>query len=429
MIELALSAFLCLCFVAAFVFIHRYEANRRKGVVKGIFANSYIFESIPPAFPTLGIFCTALGITLGLWNFDSRDIQSSIPGLLAGLKLAFIATMLGIAGLLFFSKYTAIVRHRLDLALGQAGLDPEQEIFGKIHHELTQINARAEADAAFREQHFQALGQIREAIEAMTESVRASAERSDAQRSQENALIAQRFQEFGVQLQKNNTESLVRVMEGVVEQFNKQMNELLGGLVNQNFEQLRSSIDALTTWQRENMSQIRELTNHFRATTETFGHARDVMVTATDAMQVFVGEGNQLSQILDALKAVMVDDRHLRELGASLSHTVETLEKTTDKFDSTTAKLNDWVATERNFKESAEILIAKLEEFRNLNGSVWDKYRAEMASAVDIIRTTSTSLKGDLDGISDTFYEQLNNTLAGLDQCIQRLVKAGASSR
>ena len=29
MIELVLSAFLCLCFIAAFVFIHRYEANRR----------------------------------------------------------------------------------------------------------------------------------------------------------------------------------------------------------------------------------------------------------------------------------------------------------------------------------------------------------------------------------------------------------------
>jgi len=125
----------------------------------------------------------------------------------------------------------------------------------------------------------------------------------------------------------------------------------------------------------------------------------------------------------------MIDDRNLRELFGSLSHTVGVLDRTTDKFDATTAKLNDWVATERNFKDAAEILIAKLEEFRDLNGDVWEKYRTEMRSAVEIVQTTSQSLKADLKGVSDTFYDQLNNTLAGLDQCIQRLVKAGAPAR
>lgn len=429
MIEIILSAFLLLCFLVAFVFVRRYEANRRKGIDAGIFANAYIFDALPSVFPTLGIFSTALGITIGLWHFDSRDIQSSLPELLAGLKLAFIATMLGIAGLLIFSKYTAIVRHRLDLHMGQTGLAPEQEIFGKIHHELVTLNSRAAEDAAFREKQFEAIAGIQTAIGSLAETVRATAEQSDNQRKSENAAIAHRFQEFGEYLQKNNTESLVKVMEGVVEQLNKQMNELLGGLVDKNFIQLRASIDALSTWQRENKEQIQALTQHFQATTETFGHSREVMSTAAETVHFLVGEGGQLQQIIAALKAVMVDDHRLRELGASLSHTVETLERTTDKFDSTTAKLNDWVATERNFKESAEILIAKLEEFRNLNGGVWDKYRAEMASAVDIVRTTSTALKTDLDGISDTFYEQLNNTLAGLDQCIQRMVKAGASNR
>lgn len=477
MIEIALSGLIGLCFLVALVFIRRYESLRRKGVDKGIWVNTYIFDTLPSVFPTLGIFCTALGITLGLWNFDTRDIQSSIPGLLAGLRLAFVATMLGIAGLLVFSKYTEIVRHRLDLHTGLSGLSPEQEIFGRIHQELAAMNARSVLnvgqDLAFRDRMlgsmevlvrglnenilspdnnpkefqkqlialvagmsqaingpvFQLQTGIKSSLDQLAETNRVSTERSDAQRAAENALIARRFEEFGVQLQKNNTESLVRVMEGVVAQFNKQMNDLIGGLVDQNFAQLRSSIDTLSSWQRENKEQVATLTDHFRSTTETHRVSSEILRTTAEAVRVLAAEGGQLAEILRALKAVMVDDRNLRELGGSLSRTVEVLERTTDKFDSTTAKLNDWVATERNFKESAEVLISKLEEFRDLNGDVWDKYRAEMRSAVEIVQTTSQSLKADLEGVSDTFYDQLNNTLAGLDQCIQRLVKAGTTAR
>ncbi len=66
--------------------------------------NEYIFETIPSVFPTLGIFCTALGITIGIWDFNTNDIQGSIPQLLGGLKLAFLATMAGIVGLIVFQK-------------------------------------------------------------------------------------------------------------------------------------------------------------------------------------------------------------------------------------------------------------------------------------------------------------------------------------
>ena len=448
MIEIILSSLIGLCFLAAFAFIRRYESLRREGVDKGIWANSYIFDTLPSVFPTLGIFCTALGITLGLWHFDTRDIQSSIPGLLSGLKLAFVATMLGIAGLLIFSKYTEIVRHRLDLHRGVSGQSPEQEIFGRIHRELVAMNARPVPDAQQDREYqgqllalvavlsksiegpfHQTQAGIKETLDQLLETVRTSAERSDAQRAQENALIAQRFQEFGEQLQKNNTESLVRVMEGVVAQFNKQMNDLIGGLVDQNFAQLRSSIDTLSSWQKENKEQVASLTEHFRTTTETYRLSGEVLRSASESVRELVSDGGRLAEIVEALKSIMIDDRNLRELFGSLSHTVGVLDRTTDKFDSTTAKLNDWVATERNFKEAAEILIAKLEEFRDLNGDVWEKYRTEMRGAVEIVQTTSQSLKADLEGVSDTFYDQLNNTLAGLDQCIQRLVKAGVSAR
>ena len=41
--------------------------------------NPYIFESIPQIFTTLGIFGTFLGIAVGLWKFDVKKIEDSIP--------------------------------------------------------------------------------------------------------------------------------------------------------------------------------------------------------------------------------------------------------------------------------------------------------------------------------------------------------------
>ena len=122
----------------------------------------------------------------------------------------------------------------------------------------------------------------------------------------------------------------------------------------------------------------------------------------------------------------MVDDTKFQDITSKLSKTVEVLKKTTDSFDETTSKLNDWVKTERNFKEAADILIVKLEEFRDLNGDVWTKYRTEMKKAVSIIKETSTTLNEDLGKINGEFYERLNDTLNNLDQCIQRFIPSNS---
>ena len=48
----------------------------------------------------LGIFGCFLGIALGLLEFDTRNIQESVPSLLAGIKTSFWASVFGIGGAL-----------------------------------------------------------------------------------------------------------------------------------------------------------------------------------------------------------------------------------------------------------------------------------------------------------------------------------------
>jgi hypothetical protein len=76
--------------------------------------NKYTFDFIPHLFPTLGILFTFLGIAIGLWNFDSNNIEKSIPELMDGLKTAFLVSILGVALLVIFSFITNIKKQKLE---------------------------------------------------------------------------------------------------------------------------------------------------------------------------------------------------------------------------------------------------------------------------------------------------------------------------
>ena len=61
-------------------------------------------EQIPSLVSTLGVFGTFLGITKGLLDFDSMQLETSIPNLLDGLKTAFFTSLAGMLGSLMLSR-------------------------------------------------------------------------------------------------------------------------------------------------------------------------------------------------------------------------------------------------------------------------------------------------------------------------------------
>ena len=74
--------------------------------------NEHLFDFIPHLFPTLGILFTFIGIAIGLWNFDSNNIEKSIPELMNGLKTAFMVSIFGVALLVIFSFWTNIKKKK-----------------------------------------------------------------------------------------------------------------------------------------------------------------------------------------------------------------------------------------------------------------------------------------------------------------------------
>lgn len=97
--------------------------------------NEHLFDFIPHLFPTLGILFTFLGIAIGLWNFDSNDIEKSIPELMNGLKTAFLVSIFGVALLVLFSFWTNVKRKKLE----EGVLSEETTAIQKLTEVLTEL--------------------------------------------------------------------------------------------------------------------------------------------------------------------------------------------------------------------------------------------------------------------------------------------------
>lgn len=114
-IELILN-FTTYILVAAIIVIavwaFRYIKSNNKN--KSLIEKRRWIEQIPSLVSTLGVLGTFIGITVGLCNFDTADLDNSIPLLLSGLKTAFFTSIAGMISSMLLSRYVSSRYDELD---------------------------------------------------------------------------------------------------------------------------------------------------------------------------------------------------------------------------------------------------------------------------------------------------------------------------
>lgn len=240
-----------------------------------------------------------------------------------------------------------------------------------------------------------------------------------------NALFAQKFDEFADLLVKNNTEALVEVMKKTTEEFNAQMSELISRLVQENFEALNTSVKQMNQWQQENKAMVATLTKQFQAVADDLEQTSGSVASITAQTKTLTASDGHLMNLIKALQEVMIDDTKYQSLIKTLTNTISTLERNTITFDTTTNKLNDWVRKQMNFGDNVAMLLDRLKEIENIkdiNSLFWKETKKQLQEGVQVLNDGSEQIKSDLEVINSNFYSNLNNTLEGLDNVIQRMI-------
>lgn len=231
-------------------------------------------EIAPNILTSIGIFGTFLGVALGLWHFDTADIQGSVPKLMDGLKTAFWSSIVGLLGALTL-KIRAAMSQVGRREVTQTRVATIDDLDSSLKHLADQFSAERD-DAlprTFTRNHLQVVDRLDQVIASLDG-----------------------YQE---RMAEANAKALVQAIETVMRDFNTRINEQYGD----NFKRLNESVGKMLDWQNNYRDQLQQLITEQERTSGSMkeaSHAFEYMVKHANA---FNGISESLQDLLNGLEA------------------------------------------------------------------------------------------------------------------------------
>lgn len=228
----------------------------------------------PSILTSIGIFGTFLGVALGLMDFDSTDIEGSVPPLIEGLKTAFWSS---IAGLL--AAMTIKLRHVLNHVRNYetetkytgATVDDLATLLGDIrlilnNSGLADIGVRMESSTQGLERHLGKLEQV----------------------------IGQYQQE----MVDANSHALTSAISDLMNSFNDKITVQYGD----NFRQLNEAVGLMVQWQDNYKGELAKLLEQQKANGDVLDKATDAYKTMVQHTQAFNDVSEKLGDVMSGLQ-------------------------------------------------------------------------------------------------------------------------------
>jgi hypothetical protein len=215
----------------------------------------------------LGILGTFFGVVVGLQDFDTSNIGRSIGPLLEGLKVSFATSVAGILA----SVFTEVIERTFPAKRGKLG-DPVAD----------SIN-----------QHMLDLSELIVAAKTANESVASNVAGLRTEMRDEAQAVRRVMESALEKLSKGATEEIIKALEDVIKDFNRNLTEQFG----ENFKQLNSACLQLVVWQQDFRESVVTATQAIGAAQAAISGCREQFEAALPKKQEFleVVEGVGLS--------------------------------------------------------------------------------------------------------------------------------------
>ncbi|MAK92911.1 MAG: hypothetical protein CMI08_11230 [Oceanospirillaceae bacterium] len=231
-------------------------------------------EVAPNILTSIGIFGTFLGVALGLWYFDTSDIQGSVPKLMDGLKTAFWSSIVGLLGALTL-KIRGAMSQTGRREKAQTRVATIDDLDASLKHLADQMNPELEQGLPqqLARQHQQSLAAMSQVV---------------------NTL-----ESYEERMAEANAKALISAIETVMREFNTKINEQYGD----NFKRLNESVISMLEWQKQYKSQITELIDEQKRTSGSMKEASEAFEYMVRHANAFNGISESLQDLLNGLEA------------------------------------------------------------------------------------------------------------------------------
>ena len=297
-------------------------------VTVGIFTLAVIFDLarkcekftnyVPVLLTSIGILGTFLGISIGLANFDTKNIDGSISELLGGMKTAFFTSLFGMSFSILFKITQSLFR------IAESKPENSNDPLRVLSQQAVSLNSLVnsiggESDTSILSQMKLLRGDINDSSKNI---LRVQQEYGSSIQNLNELAIAQKasfqdfsdrlwvaLQDFADILSKSATETIIDALRQVIADFNKNLTEQFG----ENFKELNNAVRDLVVWQENYKEQIEQMTEQYK-----------LGVTALSATEISVKQISEDTQSIptsmDKLNSIMEVNQHqLSELERHLA--------------------------------------------------------------------------------------------------------------
>lgn len=334
----------------------------------------------PEILTTLGITGCFVGIALGLLNFDSANVQTSIPSLLQGVKTAFWSSIAGVVGALYIRalhhfKKTPFVEHSENVK--SASLDDVVSTMVALRKGLV------------GDEQGTLLSQMK------------------LQRQESNDKmdeLIKEFKHFAAHMVENNQKAIIEALQEVIKDFNNKLMEQFGD----NFKQLNSAVEKLVTWQQNYKDELDALKTVQQQTANDLVNVSNSFKDIVQRAEKFSEIANDLHKQLELMETQKTT---LFEQEKALSEILSTMKEVTPEFskkvDAMLKEINDGLSNVQS-----EMVAAS----KNL-GVQLQSTNAEMKTLL------TDTIKKSQEDVSNSLKEQVGTIKEGvitLDKVMQK---------
>ena len=264
-------------------------------------------NAIASIVTVIGVLGTFVGIAWGLLNFDTKDIENSVPKLLEGLKAAFFTSIAGIAGVIYL-KWSNLNNQRRHSESTETYSGATVDDLADLLRNILEVEQKEGMETR------ESLQSIEKSLTGEGDStVLTQLQKLRTTFSDKQDDLVRAFSEFAEQMAENNTQALIEAFEEVMRDFNAKINEQFGD----NFGQLNEAVGRINDWQEQYRQQMNELAEEFRIAAESVEKSRQSLEIIANRSDAIVSSAEQLDPILQALQHQIGQlDTHLEAFSA-----------------------------------------------------------------------------------------------------------------
>jgi hypothetical protein len=340
----------------------------------------YAVNHGPEILTTLGIFGCFTGIALALLDFDTKNINESVPQLLEGVKTAFWASVTGVLGAL-----TIKFRHRFSK-------EPIQVSDGQ-------------PKSASLEDVVSAITTLRRSITGETDSSLISQMKLMRQEQNDNAKeLRKSLDDFAEKVSELGSKALIEALQKVISDFNNQLNEQFG----ENFKQLNLAVEKLVLWQQQYKEELDKLQTVQKQSSEDLSKSALIFSDLVSKAAAYTSSAESLSNLLKVFES---QHTLLKESQEALSSVLLSMKEVEPSFSN---KLLDLTTT---FKDGTASITEHMQTQVKELGLQLKTKNDEMA---DVVKKMVPEIQKQVNDQILQSQKQLSQSFATLDENLEK---------